>query len=177
MKRASGVLLHITSLPSPFGIGDVGPAAYRFADYLAEARQTYWQILPLTATSEINGNSPYASPSAFAGNPLLISPEAMLADELIGREDIGEHPSFPDDRVDYKAAKPFKMRLLDKAFERFQARSADPAFEKFCRDQADWLEDYSLFAALKAHFEAGAGGGGAGAGSAAARRRLGPCAE
>ena len=156
MKRASGLLLHITSLPSPFGIGDIGPAACRFADFLADARQTYWQILPLTATSEINGNSPYASPSAFAGNSLLISPEAMLADDLIRREDIGEYPRFPDGLVDYKAVKQYKMRLLDKAFERFQARSADPAFEKFCHDQADWLEDYSLFAALKGHFEAAA---------------------
>jgi 4-alpha-glucanotransferase len=156
MKRASGILLHITSLPSSFGIGDIGPAARRFADFLADARQTYWQILPLTATSEINGHSPYASPSAFAANPLLLSPEAMLADDLIRREDIAEHPRFPDDLVDYKAVKQYKMRLLDKAFERFQARSADPAFEKFCHDQADWLEDYSLFAALKGHFEAGA---------------------
>ncbi|HKA32078.1 MAG TPA: 4-alpha-glucanotransferase, partial [Candidatus Binatia bacterium] len=156
MKRASGLLLHITSLPSSFGIGDIGPAACRFADFLADARQTYWQILPLTATSEINGNSPYASPSAFAGNPLLISPEALLADDLIRPEDIGEHPRFPDDLVDYKAVKQYKMRLLDKAFERFQARGADPAFEKFCHDQADWLEDYGLFTALKGHFEAGA---------------------
>ncbi|HEY1372991.1 MAG TPA: 4-alpha-glucanotransferase [Candidatus Binatia bacterium] len=157
MKRASGVLLHITSLPSPFGIGDIGPAACRFADFLADARQTYWQILPLTATSEINGNSPYASPSAFAGNPLLISPEALLADDLIRKEDIGEHPRFPNDRVDYEAVISFKMALLDKAFERFQARNSnDGGFEKFCHDQADWLDDYSLFAALKAHFDTGA---------------------
>ena len=154
MKRASGILLHITSLPSPFGIGDLGPAAYRFADFLAEARQTYWQILPLTATSEVNGHSPYASPSAFAGNPLLVSPESLLAEDLIKREDIEEHPPFPNERVDYKSAAPYKMRLLNKAFERYQARgSKDLIFEKFCHDQSDWLDDYSLFVALKAEFD------------------------
>jgi 4-alpha-glucanotransferase len=154
MKRASGILLHITSLPSPFGIGDLGPAAYRFADFLADARQTYWQILPLTATSEVNGHSPYASPSAFAGNPLLVSPESLLADDLIKREDIEEHPPFPNDRVDYKSAVPYKVRLLNKAFERYQARASnDIIFEKFCHDQHDWLDDYSLFAALKSQFE------------------------
>ena len=153
MKRASGILLHITSLPSPFGIGDLGPAAYRFADFLAEARQTYWQILPLTATSEVYGHSPYASPSAFAGNPLLVSPEALLADDLIKREDIEEHPPFPSGRVDYKSVAPYKLRILDKAFERYQARgSNDIIFEKFCHEQSDWLDDYSLFVALKAEF-------------------------
>jgi 4-alpha-glucanotransferase len=153
MKRASGILLHITSLPSPFGIGDLGPAAYRFADFLADARQTYWQILPLNATSEIYGHSPYASPSAFAGNPLLVSPEALLADEFIKREDIEEHPPFSNASVDYKSAAPYKLRILDKAFERYQARgSNDIIFEKFCHDQSDWLEDYSLFVALKTEF-------------------------
>jgi 4-alpha-glucanotransferase len=153
MKRASGILLHITSLPSPFGIGDLGPAAYRFADFLAEARQTYWQILPLNATSDVYGHSPYASPSAFAGNPLLVSPEALLADDLIKREDIEEHPPFPSGRVDYKSAAPYKLRILDKAFDRYHARgSNDIVFEKFCHDQSDWLDDYSLFVALKAEF-------------------------
>jgi 4-alpha-glucanotransferase len=154
MKRASGILLHITSLPSPFGIGDLGPGAYRFADFLADARQTYWQILPLTATSDVNGYSPYASPSAFAGNPMLVSPEALLAEDLIARADIEEHPPFPNERVDYKGAVPYKIRILNKAFERYQARgSKDIIFEKFCHDQSDWLEDYSLFAALKEEFK------------------------
>jgi len=154
MKRASGVLLHITSLPSPFGVGDFGPGAYRFADFLAAARQTYWQILPLTATSLVYGNSPYDSYSAFAGNPLLVSPEAIVDDGLLRPQDFEERPAVPGERVEYKTALPYKMRLLEKAFERYQARgSNDIIFEKFCHEQADWLEDYSLFVALKANFE------------------------
>ena len=154
MKRASGVLLHITSLPSPFGVGDFGPGAYRFADFLAAARQTYWQILPLTATSLIHGNSPYDSTSAFAGNPLLISPEAIVDEGLLQPQDFEGRPVFSGERVEYKTALPYKALLLEKAFERYQARgSEDILFEKFCHDQADWLEDYSLFAALKANFE------------------------
>jgi 4-alpha-glucanotransferase len=154
MKRASGVLLHITSLPSAFGIGDLGPSAYRFADFLAAARQTYWQILPLAATSAVHGNSPYDSYSAFAGNPLLISPELLLEEEFLRPEDLEEHPPFPHERVEYGAVAPYKARLLEKAFQRHQARGLnDVALEKFCHEQTEWLEDYSLFVALKAHFE------------------------
>jgi 4-alpha-glucanotransferase len=154
MSRASGILLHITSLPSPFGIGDFGPGAYRFADFLAQARQTYWQILPLTATSSAHGNSPYDSHSAFAGNPLLISPELLLREELLKPEDLEEHAPFPGDRVEYKTVTAYKARLLDKAFERYQSRGgADGGFEKFCDQHAGWLDDYSLFVALKAHFQ------------------------
>ncbi|HEY2989893.1 MAG TPA: 4-alpha-glucanotransferase [Candidatus Binatia bacterium] len=153
MRRA-GILLHITSLPSSFGIGDLGPAAYRFADFLAAARQTYWQILPLTPTSTVHGNSPYDSYSAFAGNPLMISPDLLLGAELLKPKDLEEHPPFPSGRVEYKAATAYKARLLDKAFERHESRGAtDAEFEKFCHDQAEWLEDYSLFVALKTHFE------------------------
>jgi 4-alpha-glucanotransferase len=154
MKRASGVLLHITSLSSAFGIGDLGPAAYRFADFLADARQTYWQILPLTATSTVHGNSPYDSYSAFAGNPLLISPEALLKEELLRPDDLEEHPPFRTERVEYDTVVPYKIRLIEKAFARYLARgSHDIVFEKFCHDQAEWLEDYSLFVTLKSHFE------------------------
>jgi len=154
MSRASGILLHITSLPSPFGIGDLGPWAYRCADFLAAARQTYWQILPLAPTDPARGNSPYDSHSAFAGNPLLISPELLLADDLLKPEDLEEHPPFPDERVDYKTIAAYKSRLLEKAFRRYQNRnSADTGFEKFCDRHAAWLEDYSLLVALKKHFE------------------------
>jgi 4-alpha-glucanotransferase len=154
MSRASGILCHITSLPSPFGIGDLGPWAYRFADFLAEARQAYWQILPLTPTNPVHGNSPYDSHSAFAGNPLLISPELLLGEDLLKPEDLEEHPPFPDGRVDYKTIASHKARLLDKAFQRYQSRGApDSGFEKFCYQNAAWLDDYSLFVALKTHFE------------------------
>jgi 4-alpha-glucanotransferase len=155
MSRASGILCHITSLPSPFGIGDLGPWAYRCADFLADARQTYWQILPLAPTDPVRGNSPYDSHSAFAGNPLLISPERLLADDLLKPEDLEEHPPFPDERVDYKTIASYKAGVLDKAYQRYQSRGAstDGGFERFCDRHASWLEDYSLFVALKAHFE------------------------
>jgi 4-alpha-glucanotransferase len=157
MSRASGILCHVTSLPSRFGIGDLGPWAYRFADFLADARQTYWQILPLTPTNPVHGNSPYDSRSAFAGNPLLISPELLLENELVKPEDLAEHPPFSGERVDYKSVASYKTRLLDKAFQRHQNRGAsNSAFEKFCDRSAAWLEDYSLFTALKTHFEGAA---------------------
>ena len=152
-QRGSGILLHISSLPSPYGIGDLGPWAYRFADFLAESRQTYWQILPLNPTSAALGNSPYDSCSAFAGNPLLISPELLVQDELLFRDELEELPSLPKERVEYRAVMPYKARLIDKAFQHYQARnSADREFEKFCHENAEWLDDYCLFVALRAHF-------------------------
>ena len=159
MTRASGILLHITSLPSPFGIGDLGPWAYRFVDFLAEARQGYWQILPLNPTGPAHGNSPYDSDSAFAGNPLLISPELLLRDELLRQDELEDLPPFPGARVDYRAVALSKARLIDKAFRRFQLHlSTDREFENFCHDHAEWLDDYSLFRALKAHFRGAAWG-------------------
>ncbi len=149
-RRASGILLHITSLPSPYGIGDLGPWAYRFADFLAQARQTYWQILPLNPTSIACGNSPYSSCSAFAGDPLLISPDPLLEESLLKQDDLEELPSFPNDHVDYKVIAKYKLRLLDRAYQRYQSRlSSDHEFTTFCHDNADWLEDYSLFVALR----------------------------
>ncbi|HEY3304986.1 MAG TPA: 4-alpha-glucanotransferase [Candidatus Binatia bacterium] len=154
MSRASGVLLHITSLPSPFGIGDLGPWAYRFADFLAAERQTYWQILPLAPTDPVRGNSPYDSRSAFAGNPLIISPELLLREDWLRPEDLEEHPPFARERVQYEIVTAYKARLLDKVFQRYQNRAAlDGGFEKFCDQNAGWLEDYSLFTALKARFD------------------------
>jgi len=132
-QRGSGVLLHITSLPSRYGIGDLGPWAYRFADSLAESRQRYWQILPLNPTSVACGNSPYSSCSAFAGNPLLISPDLLLEEALLKRDDLEELPSFPNDRVDYKVVTKHKLRLLDRAYQRYQSRlSSDHEFASFC---------------------------------------------
>jgi 4-alpha-glucanotransferase len=92
-RRRSGVLLHPTSLPSPFGIGDLGPAAFAFVDYLADAQQALWQVLPLGPTGY--GDSPYASPSAFAGNPLLISPERLLEQDLLSRDDLDQLSALP----------------------------------------------------------------------------------
>src|SRR5262245_6655563 len=115
-NRSSGVLLHPTSLPGPFGIGDLGPAAYAWLDTLARARQTWWQILPLGPTGA--GNSPYQGFSAFAGNSDLISPDLLVRDGLIRREDIGNF-SLPEGRADYSAASAFKHELLRRAWDNF----------------------------------------------------------
>lgn len=150
--RASGILLHVTSLPSPWGIGDLGPAATSWIDRLAETGQSWWQSLPLGPTGY--GNSPYQPLSSFAGNALLVSPEWLIEDELLAPSDC-EHPLFSAAVVDYDAVISFKHRLLEKAWDRFKAGArADlrAAYEKFCREQDHWLQDYALFRSLKAKF-------------------------
>ena len=147
--RSSGILLHITSLPSPYGIGDMGPAAFEWVDRLHEAGQSWWQALPLGPTGY--GNSPYQSLSSFAGNGLLISPEFLIADGLL--HEIGcEEQSFSSNFVDYSAVIRFKHRLLNQVWGSFKAgarRDLRPAYERFCHHQAHWLENYALFRALK----------------------------
>jgi len=150
--RASGLLLHVTSLPSPYGIGDVGPAAIAWIDQLSEAGQSWWQALPLGPTGY--GNSPYQALSSFAGNGLLISPDWLIEDALLGPADCAPPPSSPC-TVDYNSVIPFKHRLLEQAWTNFtRARPAElqVAFEQFCHDQAHWLEDYALFRALKIRY-------------------------
>jgi 4-alpha-glucanotransferase len=150
--RASGLLLHVTSLPSAYGIGDVGPAALSWIDRLAQAGQSWWQMLPLGPTGF--GNSPYQSLSSFAGNGLLISPDWLIEDELLRASDCQARP-FPQNKIDYSAVIPFKHGLLEKAWANFSAGArADlrPAYEQFRNDQAHWLEDYALFRALKFKF-------------------------
>ena len=148
--RASGILLHPTSLPGRFGIGDLGKEAYQFADFLASTGQHVWQVLPLGPTGY--GNSPYQCLSVFAGNPLLISLERLVEDKFLEPADLDDAPFFPEDRVDYDSVIEFKTPLLKKSFEIFQ-RKAVPSereqFEVFCRQNASWLETYSLFMALK----------------------------
>lgn len=154
IQRASGILLHITSLPSPFGVGDLGPSAYRFADFLSRAKQCYWQVLPLNPTDLVCGNSPYSSPSAFAGNPLLISPELLVESDLLKKNDIGEIPPFPAGRCDYASAIPYKSGLLRRAFDNFQTRGEEKdAFEAFCQENEEWLEDFVLFFVIKKHLK------------------------
>jgi 4-alpha-glucanotransferase len=150
--RASGVLVHITSLPSPYGIGDLGPAAFAWVDRLYEAGQRWWQALPLGPTGY--ANSPYQALSSFAGNWLLISPDALIEDGLLLERDCKDK-SFPETTVDYDAVIPFKRRLLETAWNNFQGgMRADlrPAFEQFCVTHAHWLDDYALFRALKARY-------------------------
>jgi 4-alpha-glucanotransferase len=151
-KRGSGILLHITSLPSAYGIGDFGPDAYSFADFLSETNQSYWQILPLNLTCRVYGNSPYSSFSAFAGNYLLVSPDRMVKDGLIDESDIKDIPDFPGDRVDYASVIKFKEGILKTTYAKNKDRLSDlHEFQRFCTENADWLDDYCLFITIKAH--------------------------
>jgi 4-alpha-glucanotransferase len=150
--RSSGILLHVTSLPSPYGIGDVGPAAVAWVDRLHEAGQRWWQALPLGPTGY--GNSPYQSLSSFAGNPLLISPAWLIEDGLLQAGDCAGG-SFPAAAVDFDAVKRFKHTLLEKAWGHFRAGARPDlrlSFELFAHAHADWLDDYALFGALRARY-------------------------
>jgi 4-alpha-glucanotransferase len=141
--RASGVLLHVSSLPSPYGIGDVGPAALAWVDRLHEAGQSWWQALPLGPTGY--GNSPYQSLSSFAGNELLVSPDGLIEDGLLRTWDC-EGKAFSAASVDYEAVIPFKNRLLETAWTNFSGGARPdlrPDFDRFCDDQAHWLDDYA----------------------------------
>ncbi|MCB4756210.1 MAG: 4-alpha-glucanotransferase [Elusimicrobia bacterium] len=148
--RASGVLLHPTSLPGPHGIGDLGLEAYRFADFLYEAGQSWWQMFPLGPLGI--GNSPYQTLSAFAGNPLLISLELLVEEGLLKANDIRPRPALKSNRVDYRAVRSFKAPLFRKAFIEFQRlkrHKKGSEFDSFCTRNADWLSDYTFFCALK----------------------------
>ncbi|MCS6958437.1 MAG: 4-alpha-glucanotransferase [Pseudanabaenaceae cyanobacterium SKYGB_i_bin29] len=145
LPRASGILLHPTSLPSPYGIGDLGSNAYHFVDFLQQSGQKFWQVLPLTPTGY--GNSPYMSFSAIAGNPLLISPELLIQDGLL--EANRYQRPFPADVVDFDQVIPYKQQILQDAYTHFLTQEhLQEAFTEFCEVQRDWLEDYALFMAL-----------------------------
>lgn len=152
--RACGILLHPTSLPSPYGIGGLGQEAFDFIDFLHEAGQTYWQILPLEPIDA--SNSPYASCSAFAKNIYLISPEQLVKDGLLIQEDIDNHPYFTPDQVQYERVKAYKDDLFKKAFDTFNqlSKEALTEFNAFCSNQSFWLDDYALYIAIKEHYQA-----------------------
>ena len=150
--RASGLLLPLTSLPSPYGIGDLGAGAFAWIDCLRDAGQTWWQALPLGPTGY--GNSPYQSLSSFVGSGLLISPDLLVEDGLLLANDC--RGAFSPTMIDYDVVIPFKQRLLETIWTRFRAgarRDLMPAYEQFCHSRANWLEDYALFRALKARFQ------------------------
>lgn len=132
----------------------MGPSAYRFADFLADTRQSFWQVLPLTPTEPGLGNSPYSSSSAFAGNPLLISPDLLVADGFLTKAEVEGNPGLPTEQVNYPAVADHKQRLLSLAYERFSSsgRKGGFEYERFCSENAHWLEDYATFAALKQRF-------------------------
>ena len=148
-KRSSGILLHPTSLAGPYGIGDLGPAAYSWLDWLAASGCSLWQVLPLGPTGY--GDSPYQCFSAFAGNPYLVSPQALLDDGLLEPQDLADMPAWDERRVDFGRLYAWKPALLEKAFQRFLAGSGalKAEFEAFRAENALWLDDYSLFMAIK----------------------------
>jgi 4-alpha-glucanotransferase len=153
LPRSAGVLLHTTSLPSPYGIGDFGPDTFRFIDQLASAGIGLWQVLPLGPTGF--GNSPYQSFSAFAGEPLLISPDLLVENRLLAAADLRKPPKFCIDSVDYEKVRAWKLPLLLTAFKTFKktrTREQNHTFQQFCADQASWLEDYALFMVLRGQF-------------------------
>lgn len=149
-RRASGILLHPTSLPGPYGSGDLGRSARRFIDFLDEAGQTFWQMLPIGPVGY--GNSPYSAESAFAGSPLLIDPEGLVADGWLAPSALAElelDRAGSAERVDYGAATALRARLLRAAFDVFRRARPPAAYEAFCHAQADWLDELALFRALK----------------------------
>lgn len=149
-QRSSGVLLHPTSLPGPYGIGDLGDSAYRFVEWLERAGQRVWQVLPLGPTGY--GDSPYQSFSTFAGNWLLISPQRLVEDGILPQAAIADPPPFPTDRVDFGWVIDWKRKLLQQAADAFFANETHPgheAFDAFCREHDAWLSDYTFYIAAK----------------------------
>ncbi|MCA9898039.1 MAG: 4-alpha-glucanotransferase [Anaerolineales bacterium] len=151
-ERAAGILLHPTSFPGRYGIGDFGDAAYQFVDFLAASKQSLWQILPLGPTGY--GDSPYQSFSAFAGNPLLISPDRLVREGYLPVTAVSRIPHFPQHAVDFGPVIEYKTALLQQAHEHFLAHGSDAqkaAYQQFCTEQSSWLDDFALFMALKNH--------------------------
>ena len=148
--RSDGVFCHVTSLPGTYGIGDLGDGAEAFLSFLGHAGVDHWQICPIGPTMDSAGESPYQSPSAFAGNPLLIDPAGLVDDGWLNEDDLEPIPDFPDDRVDYGAVREYKLPLLRTAFERFDAAEAadlNAELDAF-REREPWLADYALFRAI-----------------------------
>ncbi len=145
--------MHLTSVPSPFGIGDLGPTTYRFVDFLRQAGQNAWQILPLNHTTSRTGHSPYSCFSAFAGNPLLISPVLLQRAGLLDRKALRSPPRFPKETVDFAKVSEYKRALLETAFQRFRAARRPNDYEVFCAEHEDWLEPFAAFVALKRHLK------------------------
>jgi 4-alpha-glucanotransferase len=154
-KRNAGILLHLTSLPTPFGIGDLGPSAKAFADFLYRNKQRYWQILPNGPIEKEQHYSPYSSASSVAGNSLLISPELLKHDALLSETDLKKYQIKNNGKVKYDEAVFNKNILFDKAYATFTAGQSpmNRQFEMFCEEEALWLNDYAIYVALKQQFK------------------------
>ncbi|HUQ97232.1 MAG TPA: 4-alpha-glucanotransferase, partial [Chitinophagaceae bacterium] len=151
-KRSAGILMHLTSLPSAFGIGDLGPEATRFADFLQRSHQRYWQLLPINPTENGQGHSPYSSTSSRAGNVLLISPELLVKEGLLTKEQLRQYEITNEGKVDYSTAERVKIELLDwawKAFETGAGAALQESFEQFKNEEDSWLQPFALYAGLK----------------------------
>jgi 4-alpha-glucanotransferase len=149
-ERASGILLHPSSLPGPYGIGDIGPEAFRWIDFLASSKCSLWQVLPLGPTGY--GDSPYQCFSAFAGNPFLVSPGALIAEGLLDPDDVIEDNHLPADKVDFGAVIPYKLGILDRSYIQFQHNGLPEIkkeFDNFKETEGHWLADFTLFMAIK----------------------------
>ncbi|NJD22383.1 MAG: 4-alpha-glucanotransferase, partial [Melioribacter sp.] len=149
IERSAGILLHPTSLPGKFGIGDLGPNAYHFVDFLKSAGQTLWQTFPLGPTGY--GDSPYQCFSAFAGNPLLISFELLQKDHLLSHEDLSNIPDYNPHKIDFGSVIEYKYKILRLAFQNFKKKQKKFEDEcgQFCESNNYWLDDYSLFMSVK----------------------------
>jgi len=153
IKRSSGILCHLSSLPSAYGIGDLGPHAYSFVDFLKKAGQTHWQILPINPTDGINGHSPYSCYSAFAGNPLFISPDLMVVDGFLQVSERKCSLTIDPTQVDYARASLFKQKLFEVAFKKFKKQPPKADYELFINQQQAWLDDFAFFVTAKDVFE------------------------
>jgi len=147
-NRGCGILLHITSLPSAYGIGDFGPWAYKFVEFMQRAKQHYWQILPLTPANYVREYSPYNCMSAFAGNKYLISPELMMREGFIKKSELKSVPGSSSQRVEFARMVTFKEGIFETAYERFIRMRRRSAYKKFCKENKYWLDDWALFVAL-----------------------------
>jgi 4-alpha-glucanotransferase len=149
-NRSSGIILHPTSLPGPYGIGEIGSRAFKWVDFLDDAGCSLWQLLPLGPTGY--GDSPYQCFSAFAGNPYLISLEDLISEGMLSYADIADMPSFSEEKVDFGKLIPWKLSVLDRAYQKFQRGSPSDiqnAYQEFRAEQADWLENFAIFMTLK----------------------------
>lgn len=148
-ERSAGLLLHITSLPSPYGIGDLGPEAKAFADFLYRSKQKYWQLLPLNPTEGGQGYSPYSAVSAMAGNPMLISPELLAREGLLDHKELAKYRAENEGRVNYAALETAKEEMLNKAFWSWIKQDKRREFDEFRQKEAWWLDDFATFKLLK----------------------------